>query len=70
MFISKSATLTTGHCADLIGTDTYTTGLYKLQFGVGKYFGAKLMPTLYPFVEVIICFTKCYFSILKCLLHF
>lgn len=57
LFLSKSSTNSNGHCADLITSQTYSSGLYKLHFEVGKYYAGKQTPTLYPFVEVNVDFT-------------
>lgn len=50
--VRKSITNTDGRCADLIETSSYSAGLYKLHFNVGKYFAATQTKTLYPFIEV------------------
>lgn len=58
--VAKSVTNTDGRSTDFITREKYSTGIYKFQFEVGKYYAATNTETLYPFVEVVFSYSKIY----------
>lgn len=42
-----------GRIADLVTPAQFPPGIYKLVFKTGDYYGAKNIPTMYPYIEII-----------------
>ncbi|KAF7988445.1 hypothetical protein HCN44_001018 [Aphidius gifuensis] len=53
-FVNESITTASGNCIDIGKTIKPSAGRYKLQFDTEKYFSAKRVETLYPFVEIVV----------------
>jgi 5-hydroxyisourate hydrolase len=50
--LSSSQTDQDGRCAQLLKDDKLAVGLYRLHFDTGRYFAARKIETLYPFIEI------------------
>lgn len=52
--ISSSKTNNDGRIENLITLENFSSGVYKLRFGISEYFGRFHKKSLYPYIEITV----------------
>uniref|UniRef100_UPI00398F37AA 5-hydroxyisourate hydrolase isoform X1 n=2 Tax=Pristiophorus japonicus TaxID=55135 RepID=UPI00398F37AA len=51
--IARGVTNSDGRCPDLLTSQTFIPGTYKMKFATAEYWESLKMPSFYPYIEIV-----------------